>query len=62
MKDYSHCGKDVGAKVEMTPDEHQKRHQELHSYFEELMADFILHTNSLPSKTSLIDRIGGMVL
>ena len=32
---------------------HKLRHQELHKSFDELMADFISHTDGLPSKTTL---------
>ncbi len=34
---------------------HIKRHQELHTSLDELVADFISHTSNLPSKTSLLD-------
>ncbi len=39
----------------MTKEEHQARHVELHKKFDELLADFIGHTNSLPSQTSLME-------
>lgn len=34
---------------------HQERHIFLHKCFDELLADFIGHTNKLPSETTLID-------
>jgi len=39
----------------MNRDEHIKRHKELHERLDELVADFITHTQGLPSKTSLMD-------
>lgn len=32
---------------------HKERHGELHQMFDELVADFILHTGKLPSQTTL---------
>ncbi len=39
----------------MTKEEHIKVHKELHKNFDNLLADFILMTDKLPSKTSLTD-------
>ena len=33
---------------------HRKRHILLHKYLDELVADFINHTNKLPSETTLM--------
>jgi hypothetical protein len=41
--------------MSMTYEEHKKRHQELHSAFDELLADFIYHTGKLPSGTTLME-------
>lgn len=37
--------------------EHKLRHQELHKMLDELIADYILHTNKLLSNTTLIELI-----
>lgn len=39
----------------MDREEHKKRHKELHAKLDELVADFIRHTEALPSKTKLIE-------
>jgi len=39
----------------MTPEEHKKRHQELHQALDELVADFISNTNALPSSTTIFE-------
>ena len=39
----------------MNREEHKARHQLLHKELDELIADFITHTKSLPSKTSLME-------
>ena len=39
----------------MTPEEHKQRHIELHTALDELIADFITHTNKLPSKSSIME-------
>jgi hypothetical protein len=39
----------------MTKEEHIKRHLELHSYLDELIADFIRHTDKLPSDTKITE-------
>lgn len=39
----------------MTPEEHKERHEILHGYLDELVADFIGHTGGLPSRTNLMD-------
>lgn len=38
-----------------TPEEHKTRHIELHKALDELLADFVGHTSSLPSETSLTE-------
>jgi hypothetical protein len=43
--------------MKMTKKEHIKRHQELHSSVDELLADFITHTHQLPSKTSIFELL-----
>ena len=35
--------------------EHQARHVFLHQYLNELVADFILHTGKLPSRSSVLE-------
>ena len=37
----------------MNPEAHKQRHIELHKSLDELLADFIGHTERLPSKTRL---------
>lgn len=39
----------------MTEEKHKERLLELHRALDELVADFINHTNKLPSKTSLME-------
>lgn len=39
----------------MTHDEHTERHKLLHRELDELVADFIRHTQQLPSKTTLVE-------
>jgi len=41
--------------IKMKREEHIRRHKKLHRYFDELMADFIRHTNKLPSDTALME-------
>jgi hypothetical protein len=41
----------------MTPEEHKARHQELHKYLDELVADWVTHTTCLPSKSTVLDLI-----
>jgi hypothetical protein len=41
--------------MRLTKEEHQKRHEELHKSLDQLIADFITHTDRLPSETTLID-------
>lgn len=36
-------------------EEHRKRHEELHKYLDELVADFIDKTGKLPSKTTIFE-------
>ena len=36
-------------------EEHWQRHKELHRALDELVADWIAHTNGLPSKASLLE-------
>ena len=42
-------------KGEMSKEEHKQRHVELHKTLDELLADFLRHTNKFPSKTPIID-------
>ena len=39
----------------MNKKEHIARHEFLHRALDELVADFIMHTNGLPSKSTLLD-------
>ena len=39
----------------MTPAEHKQRHLTLHRALDELIADFIIHTEKLPSKTTVME-------
>ena len=41
----------------MEPFEHILRHKQLHESLDELVADFISHTEKLPSKTTLYEFI-----
>ena len=41
--------------VLMEKEEHIKVHKELHSKLDQLLADFISHTEKLPSETSLME-------
>jgi len=41
----------------MTLAEHKQRHVELHRAFDELLADFITHTKSSPSKVSVMELV-----
>ena len=34
---------------------HKEMHEELHNYFDMLVADFITHTGNLPSKTTVME-------
>lgn len=36
-------------------EEHKERHRMLHGYLDELVADWIRHTNSLPSKNTVFE-------
>jgi len=36
-------------------EDHKARHAFLHQYFDELVADFILHTGKLPSRTTVLE-------
>jgi hypothetical protein len=38
-----------------TPEQHGARHVELHKALDELVADFIRHTDRMPSRTPLSD-------
>ena len=38
----------------MDSEDHRARHEMLHRYLDELIADFISHTGSMPSKTTLM--------
>lgn len=39
----------------MKSTKHKKRHELLHKHLDELVADFITHTDNLPSTTTLIE-------
>jgi hypothetical protein len=39
----------------MDREEHIKRHKELHASLDELMANMIMHTNKMPSKTTVME-------
>ena len=41
----------------MTKEEHKQIHIELHQAFDQLIADFISHTNKFPSTTTLHELI-----
>jgi len=41
----------------MNAEEHKKRHIKLHSALDELVADWITHTESLPSQGTVLDLI-----
>ena len=41
----------------MTEEEHKERHKDLHKYLDELLADWIFHTEGLPSKASILDLV-----
>ena len=42
----------------MTPEEHKKRHEELHQAFDQLLADFIVHnTDKLLSNTTVLELV-----
>lgn len=39
----------------MNTDEHKQHHMKLHKHLDELTADFIRHTNGLPSNTTVLE-------
>lgn len=39
----------------MSPEEHKERHEELHRALDELVADWINHTNRIPSKATVLE-------
>jgi len=39
----------------MTPEEHIEIHKELHRKLDELLCDFISHTEKLPNKTTVME-------
>lgn len=39
----------------MSDEEHRSRHEMLHKMLDELVADFIVHTGSYPSKTPILE-------
>ena len=41
----------------MNPEEHKKRHEELHVSLDELTADFLGHTKARLSEASIMDLI-----
>lgn len=40
--------------AEITLEQHKERHELLHKCLDELLADFISHTECLPSKTTIL--------
>ena len=45
----------MNSKTELTEVDHYKRHILLHKYLDELVADFINHTDMLPSETTVAE-------
>lgn len=45
----------TGQRPSLTKSEHIKRHVHLHTTLDELVADFIEHTEKLPSKTTIME-------
>jgi hypothetical protein len=43
--------------LKMDKEKHRKRHCELHESLDELLADFITHTNGLPSRTPIMNLL-----
>jgi hypothetical protein len=41
----------------MTPEEHKKRHRELHDALDELVADFIRHTEKSLGSTTIVELL-----
>jgi hypothetical protein len=41
----------------LTAENHRKIHQELHGHLDSLVADFIVETHKLPSKTTILELI-----
>ena len=41
----------------MTKKEHIKKHKELHASLDELLADFITHTEKFPSQATIMELI-----
>lgn len=41
-----------------TKEQHKQKHIELHKCLDELVADFIVHKNLIPSSTSIMELIG----
>ena len=41
--------------MSMTREEHIQRHKELHKHFDELLADYLRHTNKLPSEMNVLE-------
>jgi hypothetical protein len=39
----------------MTKEKHIRVHKELHQKFDQLLADFIMHTGKTPSETTLME-------
>jgi len=39
----------------ISPQKHKERHQELHEALDELVADWISHTEQLPSEATVLD-------
>jgi len=44
-----------GQQNEMTEEEHSRRHKLLHGMLDELVADMMMHTGCIASKTNVID-------
>ena len=54
-KPMEQCGTDVQRRLAMDNKTHILRHKELHKYLDELVANFLLVTNNLPSSTTVMD-------
>ena len=43
--------------MEINKEDHKKRHIELHESLDELVSDFINHTESMPTETTVLDLL-----